>query len=182
MRIVKSLAPWMPWLAFLLIAHGGMGRLAAGLVVALVAAVILAWMGLYRGVLMWAGLAFFALALVAVFGLRSEWFLTHLSVIANSMLAVGAWGSLLVGRPFTVAYAREHTDPARWNDPLFIRVNVLITAAWAAAFTLNAGAAWLQVRHPLPPWAAAAIQFGTLLAATVFTWWYPARVRARSPH
>lgn len=180
MRILKPLAPWVPWLAFLLIAHGSMGRVGAGLVVALVAGVVLAAMRLYRGVLMWTGLLFFTLALIAVFGLHSTWFLKHLAVIANGMLAVAAWGGLLVGRPFTIEFAREHTDPARWNDPLFIRVNQVITAAWAAVFTFNAAVAWMQMRHPLPVWAAYAVPFGALLAATLFTSWYPLRVRRRA--
>lgn len=180
MRILKPLAPWLPWIAFLVIADGSMGRLRVGLVVALVSGAAFAAMRLYRGVLMWAGLLFFAVALVAVFGLHSTWFLKHLAVIANSMLAAAAWGSLLVGRPFTVEFAREQTDPALWSNPVFLRVNRVITAAWATVFTFNAALAWIQMRHPLPVWAAYAVPFGALLAAMLFSSWYPQRVRRRA--
>lgn len=185
MRIIKPLAPWAPWIAFMLIANGGMGRLAAGLVVALIVGALLAGMRLYRGVLMWAGVLFFSVALIAVFGLHSTWFLRYLAVIANAMLAVGAWGSLLLGRPFTVPYARETTDPAMWNHPLFIRVNQVITTAWAAAFTFNTGVAWAQTRQLLPGWAANILQFGVLLGVTLFSSRYPRqagdRVRSATP-
>jgi hypothetical protein len=137
-------------------------------------------MRLYEGVLMWAGLLFFGLALIAVFGLHSTWFRSYLTAIANGMLAAGAWGSLLVGRPFTLAYARESTDPAMWDHPLFIRVNQVITAVWAAALTINAGVAWVQVQQLLPGWATNALQIATLLAATLFSSWYPNRVRRRA--
>jgi uncharacterized membrane protein len=177
MRFLKPLAPWLPWLAFLVIAPGSMGRLAAGLLVALLGGAVLAAMRLYRGVLMWAGLSFFALALIAVFGLHNMWFLKHLAVIANAMLAMGAWGSLVLGRPFTIEFARETVDPARWTDPLFIRVNQVITAVWAAVFTFNAAAAWMQTRQSWPVWAGYVVQFGALSAATLFTSWYPKHVR-----
>lgn len=181
MQLLKPLAPWLPWLALLLISDGSMGRLGAGLLVALVAGVVLAGMKLYRGVLMWAGLLFFTLALLAVFVFRSEWFVSHLAVIANAMLAVGAWGSLILGRPFTVNFAREQTDPSRWNDPLFIRINRVVTALWAVVFTLNAAAAWMQGHHLLPAWAAYAVPVSTLLAATLFSSWYPRHARERAP-
>ena len=41
--------------------------------------------------------------------------------------------SLAIRKPFTLQYAREHTPKERWNDPGFIRSNVIITVgvdAW----------------------------------------------------
>lgn len=177
MLVVKSLAPWIPWIAFLIIAQGSMARLRAGLVVALVLGIVLAALKLFRGVLMWAALLFFAGALITVFGLHNTWVLKHLGVIANVMPATGAWGSLAVGKPFTLDYARAHTDPSKWNDPVFLRVNRVITLAWAVVFTVNAALAWAMTRHVVPMPIGLALTFAALIGASVFSSWYPQRVR-----
>lgn len=177
MRIVKSLAPWTPWIAFLIIAQGSMERLRGALVVALVLVIVLAALKLFCGVLMWAALLFFAGALIAVFGLHNTWILQHLGVIANVMLATGAWGSLAVGKPFTLDYARAHTDPSTWNNPVFLKVNRLITTAWAVAFTVNTALALAMTRHLVSAPLGLALTFAGLIGASVFSSWYPNRIR-----
>ncbi|MCK7473424.1 MAG: hypothetical protein MZV49_07660 [Rhodopseudomonas palustris] len=51
---------------------------------------------------------------------------------------LGAWLTIALGKPFTLDYAKEHVDPSLWNDPRFIRTNVLMTGVWASTFTINA--------------------------------------------
>ncbi len=185
MHVLKSLAPWTPWIAFLIIAQGSLGRLRTGLVVALVLGVVLAAVKLFRGVLMWAALLFFAGALIAVFGLHNTWALKHLGVIANVMLATGAWGSLVVRKPFTLDYARPRIDPSKWNDPVFLRVNRMITTAWAVVFTVNAAVAVAMSRHIVSAPIGLTLTFAGLMCASVFSSWYPRRVRsaaAANPH
>lgn len=181
MRILKALAPWSPWIAFLVIAQGSLFRLGVGLAAGLLTAVVLAAFKLYRGILMWLALVFFAGSFVTVFGLHNTWVSRHLGLIANAMLAAGAWGSLLTGRPFTLVYARENTDPAIWNHPLFLRVNRMITLTWASALTLNAVVAGAQGAHLIPPWCGGALTLANLAGAVAFSSWYPKRVRQVVP-
>ncbi|MFT3973259.1 MAG: hypothetical protein QM699_07365 [Amaricoccus sp.] len=44
--------------------------------------------------------------------------------------------SLLVGRPFTLQYAREQAPREVWDDPRFVQLNRRITLAWAIAFAI----------------------------------------------
>ena len=86
--------------------------------------------------------------------------------------------TLAIGRPFTLRYARQHVDPALWNEPGFLRTNYVITGAWAAAFAVMAAAEGAMVFNPaLPQTFGFAVVAVTLLAAIGFTVWYPARVR-----
>lgn len=42
--------------------------------------------------------------------------------------------SILIGRPFTLQYAKEKVPPTLWSSPEFLRKNYLISGVWAAAF------------------------------------------------
>ena len=175
---MRTLAPWSPWIAYLLLAaHHREIALVAGLVIAAVVGLL----KLHRGILMWITIGFFAAAAVAVIGLDNAWTARHLGFLANGALAVGAWGSLLVGTPFTVDVARDRTDPSHWSHPLFIRINVVISAVWALVFTVNAAADLALTSGLLSNWAGSAIPVATLLGAVVFSGWYPKRaIRAAS--
>lgn len=45
-------------------------------------------------------------------------------------------GSLLLGMPFTLQYAREQAPRDIWDDPRFMQLNARITLAWAIAFAI----------------------------------------------
>ena len=175
--MLKALAPWAPWIVLLIISLGTPLGLGVGLVAAFVTVVVLAALKLYRGILMWVTLIFFAGAFIAIFLLHNPWTLRYFAVIANAMLAVAAWAGLLVGKPFTLGQAREQVDPSMWNHPLFLRVNQMIAAAWAAAFTVNAVVAWAPTRQLLPIWSVIALTLAALLGAVIFSSWYPAHIR-----
>mgnify|MGYP000983143090 CR=1 FL=1 len=137
MTFVKLLLSFAPWIAFLIIARDTLHRVEIGLVAALILSVVMAGLKLHRGIIMYVGVTFFTGATIAVLGFHNMWTIRHLGVLANGALAIGSWVTLLIGRPFTLDYARQHTDPAKWHDPVFIRVNELLTSVWAATFTAN---------------------------------------------
>jgi hypothetical protein len=179
--LVKLLVSFAPWIAFLIIARGTLERVEIGLVAALVLSVVMAALKLHRGIIMGVGLVFFTAATVAVLGFHNIWTIRHLGVLANGALALGSWITLAIGKPFTLEYARAHTDPSKWNDPLFIRVNVLLTSVWASVFTFNTVLAWALLKHLLAEWACHTFSYAALVSAAVFTSWYPTYVRAKAP-
>lgn len=182
MSFLKLLISFAPWIVFLIIARDTVVRVEAGLVMALVLSVVMALARLHRGIVMWVGLLFFSAATVAVLVFHNIWTVRHLGVLANGALASGAWGTLAVRRPFTLDYARAHTDPAKWNDPLFIAVNVRLTTIWATVFTGNTTLAWAQARQLCPEWLCHTLSYAALIGAAAFTSWYPAHLRAaRTP-
>jgi hypothetical protein len=94
-------------------------------------------------------------------------------------LAVIAWVSLAVRRPFTLGIARQSAPRDMWNNPIFYHVNATITAVWAATFTAIAIAiAVVRLTHA-GTLAAVAVYAGYLVPI-VFTRRYPAIVRARA--
>jgi hypothetical protein len=93
-------------------------------------------------------------------------------------LAVIAWGSLAVRRPFTLGIARQSAPREMWDNPVFRQVNVTITVAWAVSFTAIAVAdAVVRLTHAGT--VAAVVIYAGYLVPIVFTRRYPAIVRAR---
>jgi carotenoid cleavage dioxygenase len=58
--------------------------------------------------------------------------------LINSTLALIAVFSLLIKRPFTIQYARLETDPSQWHEPLFLKVNYILTSIWATLMIIMA--------------------------------------------
>ncbi|MER6990695.1 hypothetical protein ABT337_12200 [Saccharopolyspora hirsuta] len=100
--------------------------------------------------------------------------------LVDAWLALTAGGSLLVGRPFTLAIARRRAPSQVWGRPEFRRANMVLTAVWAAAFAL-AAAALAVLLHDAPTatgWVLA-IKIAGFAAPAAFTCWYAQRMAIR---
>ncbi|HET7874510.1 MAG TPA: NAD(P)/FAD-dependent oxidoreductase [Methylomirabilota bacterium] len=104
--------------------------------------------------------------------------------LASGALGAMAWGTLLVGVPFTAQYAREDWPQEYWEAPLFQGINALLTGVWGLIFTVNAALgllslAWPEARFWLvlvfPQLAIAAGVAGSIVVPR----WYPRRWAAR---
>lgn len=180
MAFLRLLLAFAPWLSLLIIGQGSLVRLKIGLVVALALSIVMGVTRLHRGVILWMGLLFFTYATVAVAALDDMWTARHMGILAHAFLAASAWLTIAIGRPFSLDYAREHTDPSLWNAPDFIRSNVVITGAWAAVFTLNAVLAWGKMeKFALPERGYEIVSYSFLVGAAAFTTWYPQRLRQK---
>jgi hypothetical protein len=178
MSFFKLLLTFAPWLSFLIIARDSLLRLKLGLVVALVLSVVMGITRLHRGIILWAGLLFFTYATVAVALLNNIWTARHMGIMANGALAVSTWLTIAIKKPFTLDYAREHTAPSLWDNPLFIRTNVVIASVWGLIFSVNAILAWGKMEHfILPELGYEIITYSLLIGAVAFTTWYPNYVR-----
>lgn len=58
--------------------------------------------------------------------------------LANGGLFLVALGSVVVGKPFALQYAREEVSPEVQDSPLFVRTSLIITWVWIAAFAVMA--------------------------------------------
>lgn len=179
-QFLKLLLGFAPWIAFLAMAQGGLARLKTALVAAAVLSLGMAVLRLHRGVILWAGMAFFVYASVAVLAFEHLWTIRNMAVLVQAALAAGIWLALLLGRPFTLDYAREQTDPSLWEHPVFLRTNRILASAWGAVFTLNTGVAWLKTHDAaLPWWGYEIVSNAFLLSAIAVSTVYPERVRRR---
>jgi len=178
MSFFKLLLAFAPWLSFLVIAHGSLFRLKIGLVVALLVSVVMGVARLHRGVILWAGLLFFSLTTVAVVVFESMWAARYMGILASGTLAASTWITVAFKRPFTLDYAREHTAPSLWHNPLFIRTNVILTSAWGTIFTVNTLLAWGKMDHfVLSDLGYEILSYGLLIGTVAFTTWYPKHLR-----
>ncbi|WP_373139756.1 hypothetical protein [Mycobacterium marinum] len=140
-RFLRSpLAGIAPWALLAILSGPGRFELAAAGALGLSALVMLA--GLSRGVRVHAlevfGTAFFgAMLVVGLFATDNaiRWLELWSGELTNAALACFAWLTLLIRRPFTMAYAKDTTPPEHWDSPLFKKINTVITIVWAGAFT-----------------------------------------------
>ncbi len=179
-----------PWIVFSLLVGPGRFEMAVGIALAAAVTLVVVSRVVNRGsswkLLEVADVVFFA-ALAVIGALASEgtlrWLETYAGEVANITLAVIAFGSMAVGMPFTIQYAREQVDPALWHTPGFVRTNYVITAVWGLAFLVAAVAGAygdLVLHNPDNIWTGWIIQILAIVAALRFTVWYPDVVRARA--
>jgi hypothetical protein len=122
---------------------------------------------------------FGALALYAVFA-HPNWSVTAVRLAVDAGLLAIVLISMLIGKPFTLQYAREQVAREYWDSPEFLRTNYVITGVWALAFAVMvlAELALLYLPGMSPRIGIVAIVLA-LVAAVKFTGWYPARARGR---
>jgi hypothetical protein len=131
----------------------------------------------------WATLSFFVIASVMMIGLRSTTFTVYSAVVVWACFAGAAWGSVVLGHPFTAAYARENAPPEFWEHPVFNRLNLLMTLGWCGLMTVNIGFAVIGVivgGNLAKPLLSYALPMALLVSGFVFNGRFPARYLARS--
>jgi uncharacterized membrane protein len=124
--------------------------------------------------------AFFLFVAVGVIGFGWMILATYMTLLVNVTLMAIAWGSLLVGMPFTIQYAREQVPQGLWRSPVFIRINQIITAVWGLDFSLSALVS--LYRHATGDTSLASEYAWVLFSvgAAVFTVYFPDWYRARA--
>lgn len=96
--------------------------------------------------------------------------------MTNIALVAFALGSILIRQPFTLQYAKEDTPEELWTQPLFLRINYVITWAWVFGFGVAAiagfiGDAVLDNNNNF--WTGWIIQLAGTFFAIAFTEFYP---------
>ncbi|OKH99880.1 hypothetical protein A6A06_22790 [Streptomyces sp. CB02923] len=99
--------------------------------------------------------------------------------LSSGWLALVTWGSMAARRPFTLAIARRKAPPEVWRTSLFLRINYVLTAAWAASFTFAAAGQALVTAYGLGLTAMISIHLSAFVIPLRFTASYPERARAR---
>ncbi|MFK8907513.1 hypothetical protein [Streptomyces sp. YS-3] len=122
-------------------------------------------------------IAFFAVLSVVAFAAPDSGLREYGGALATGWLALTAWATLAVRRPFTTGIAKRQAPRELWNNPVFLRINVVLTAAWAAAFTVTAVALALVHVESLGSAAAMAVQVAGFAVPALFTAKYPERAR-----
>lgn len=170
----RSLRGFVPWIAFGVVS--GFADWRAGAVSALVLAVLLLVQGLRTGhgldeaVIETSATLFFVVVCVLAFVMPHSAIQHYTGPLAMGWLAVTAWGSIAVRRPFTLGIARRSVPEQFWGNPAFYRVNAIITSVWATAFTITALVLWVVDATMANPTAlSVAVQVAGFVVPAVFT-------------
>jgi hypothetical protein len=97
----------------------------------------------------------------------------------DAALLVSITISLVRRRPFSLQYASGETGGRVWPLPLFLRVNYVISATWAAAFLAMTLADTAVTFWPVPLDVGVAVSIIALAFGITLTLRYPMRQSAR---
>ncbi|MFE5737483.1 hypothetical protein [Streptomyces celluloflavus] len=179
---MNYLRSFIPWLVYAGVSSAGWqwGAL-AGLVLAVVllAADRAAGLSLESRVLEYGTIVFFAALTALAFARPDSGLQAYGSALSVGWLALIAWLSVAVRRPFTMAIARRMAPPEVWETPLFRRINTVLTAVWALSFTLTAIAQAIVSAQDLSLIFSVLVQAAGFILPIRFTAAYPERARAR---
>jgi len=120
-------------------------------------------------------------AVFVVFGLTAVlinhvWLHQWIRLLSAAALTFIVFVSILIGKPFTIQYARESVPKEFWNRPEFLRANYIITWVWLAAFMINTAATVLDRFIPsINVVVNYVISISPFIGATMFTTWYRTR-------
>lgn len=181
MDALKLLFGFSPWIAFWFIAGGhSMLRLQVGIGVATLLVVVLALLGLQRGIILAASVVFFVFALVAVAFYQNMWVIQHLGILASGTLFTTSLLSIATGHPFTESYAREHVPRELWDSPQFLRSNYTITGVWTLIFLASTLLNVAKPHYPeLGEWVFHGMELGIMVSGVAFTTIYARRAKRR---
>jgi len=182
-EMVKFLLGFMPWLLFLFLSGPTLASLERSIIICLLASVIFNFGELRKGfILQWGTLFFFMACAITVNFSHSMFVAKNMGIISNGFLAGLIWGTVLIGKPFTLQYARADLPKEQWGDPALIHSCRFIAIIWALLLTFSALVAYFKVLKPTfyPDWIYFVISMGVMLGGTVFTSVYKKHRRSQS--
>jgi hypothetical protein len=181
---MRYLRAFFPWIGYAVVAGFTDWRFGALTGLAVAAGLLIAALrngnGLEALVLEISAAVFFAVLTVVAFAAPAATLRSYSSALSLGWLALTAWGSLVIDRPFTLGIARSEAPREVWSSPIFRRINTVLTTVWAASFTVTAAA--LAVVAAVAPHATVltiVLNVLGIAVAAVFTARYPRIVAAR---
>ncbi|MET7282044.1 hypothetical protein ABZS29_27695 [Kribbella sp. NPDC005582] len=121
---------------------------------------------------------FFGVITVIAFGNPDSGLHPYTPALSSATLALIAGVSLAVRRPFTLGIAKQTTPREVWDQPLFVRTNVIITAVWTVSFAV--GAVALATLAHSSSTARTIVQIAAFVVPMVFTVRYVAQIQAKA--
>lgn len=171
-EIMIFLLGFMPWMLLLFFSGQTFVSLERSILIGLVASVVFGFRELRGGFLLqWGTLIFFLACAITVNGLKWIFVAKSMGIISNGFLALLVWWTLMIGKPFTLQYARAELPQERWDDPALIQSCRFLAVIWAFLLTfLTLIAAFKSFKPGLYP---DGIYFGIsllmIVAGIVFT-------------
>jgi hypothetical protein len=173
--LLKFLFGFISWILFLFLAGNTLASLEWAIIICLAASLIFGYQQLRGGfILQWGTVFFFALCAIMVNFLHMVVIAKNMGLIANGFLAAIIWFTILIGKPFTLQYARADLPKERWYDPQLMQSCRFIAIVWGALMTLSTLVSSFRALNPgaYPEWVYSGISIGTIIGGTIFTQLY----------
>jgi len=182
-ELIKFVLGFMPWLLFLFFSGHSFASLKKAILIGLLACFIFGFGELRRGFLLqWGTLVFFIAAVVTVDGLKWVSVAKNMGIISNGFLALLIVWTIVIGKPFTLQYARAELPKERWDDPALIRSCRFLAVVWAFLLIFLAFVACLKNLKPglYPDWVYFDITIAGIAGGVVFTSLYKKYKRSQA--
>lgn len=182
---MSYLRSFLPWIFYAAISGASASAVQWAALTALVVAVFVIGYQIragsaYDALILEIGSAVFFIVMAALaFAAPRSTLVGYSSALASAALAVIAWGSLALRRPFTLGIAKQTTPSEFWDEPLFMRINVIITVVWAVSFTVAAAILVVLVHAGGATIFRGVVQVVTVVIPLVFTIRYVAIAQGR---
>ncbi len=172
LAIIES---FLPWILFFIFMGKSAQHVNIAIIIAALASIICELRGLKQGfILSWGTLVFFSALFIAIILFHQAWLAKYVWISANTVLAIIAWLSLLLSKPFTLQYAKQQVASDKWQHPIFLRINYLLTLTWAGIFTIGVLLNILRFSLPsLNGWIYEVSSYVPSIFGIWFTTWFP---------
>lgn len=138
MNPIIFLISFLPWILFGLFAGHSLVELEIALMFSLVVAVIVGYRDMRDKLIVpWITVSFFIFMVVALIVLNWYGIIPYIGIASNAVLTGIAFGSLAIGIPFTIQYAKRDVPKERWENPVFIQINKTLTFFWGILFLIG---------------------------------------------
>jgi len=174
-EILKFLLGFASWIIFLFLSGNTLNSLEHALVISFIISIIFGYRQLRSGfILQWGSVIFFAWCIIMVNGLQGVTIAKNMGIIANGFLASIIWLTIIIGKPFTLQYAREDLPKNRWNDPGLLQSCRFMAIVWGSLMVLSTFIACFKVTRPgvYPEIVYSSFSIGTIIGGTLFTQFY----------
>jgi hypothetical protein len=179
MNVFVGFAPFIVFFV-LLRTVSPLAGLVAALIVSLALCVRMAVLGHSIKILEAGSAVLFGLLVLFTLVAAPDWDVATVRLAVDSGLLAIVVFSLVIGRPFTLQYAREQVPEQFWSSPVFHATSRLIALVWAGSFAIHAAAdAAAEYVPAIPLSLDVAVSIAALAVAVWFSLWYPGIVRRR---
>lgn len=164
----------LPWILFFTLSGHTQQQMDIAISVAAITSIAFEFKGLKKGfVLSWGTLLFFIFMFITVVIGKNQYISQYSWIFSNGALAIIAWASILIRKPFTIQYAKERVPRDKWNQPLFIKINYVLTAVWGLIFLMNIGLHVLSLYYPSFNRFYGFVSYMPSIFGILFTLWFP---------
>jgi len=175
LELLKFLFGFLPWILFLILPTDGWEPLRRAVLISLALSILFSWKMLSKGfILQWATVFFFAFSAIALYFFEWIWLARHMGFIANAFLSGVIWFTVLIGKPFTLQYARVELPKELWNDENLIRGSRFIAIFWGALLLVPTAFSGFRLLNPtaLPGDFYFYLSLACIISGSIYTSYY----------